>query len=91
MSYMNNIFWTPRFYLQKDISQEFLWELRKFRKIDIWTLNDQVSLTQLILTEATRDTSFEIAFNYKCEPSNFCMFHGSIDLLIYNNIKEDKY
>jgi len=88
---MNNIFWTPRFYLQKEISKEFLWEIKKFKKLDSWSNFDQLALTQLIITEAIRDTTFEMSLNYKCEPSNFCMFHGTIDMLTYNSEKGEKY
>ena len=90
MSYTNNIFWTPRFYIQKDLSDEFLWELKKFKKMDSWSNMETLALTQLIITEAIRDTTFEMSLNYKCKPSNFCMFHGDIDLLVYNSEKEEK-
>ena len=85
LTYLNSIFWTPKFYIQKDISDEFLWELKKFRKLGIWNDSDYLALTQVILTEAIRDTTFEIAYNYKAEPTNFCQFNGNIDILLYNN------
>jgi hypothetical protein len=91
MTYLNSIFWTPKFYIQKDISDEFLWELKKFRKLNVWSESDYFALTQLILTEAIRDTSFEISYNYKAESSNFCLLNGNIDILLYNNDANAKY
>jgi hypothetical protein len=90
-SFRNQIYWTPRFYLHKELSSEFLFELKKFKHIDNWTNSEMLALTQLILTEAIRDTTYEIAYNYQVKPSIMCPFHGSIDILLYNNVKEDNY
>ncbi len=87
-TYRNAIMWTPRFYIQKDLSTEFMFELKKFRKLTEWTDLHQVALTQLILTEAIRDTTYEIAYNYKVEPTVNNPFHGLIDFLVYNNDTE---
>lgn len=89
-TYRNNIIWTPRFYLQKDISPEFLFQLKKFKKIDKWDDLHLFSLVQLILTEAIRDTSYEIAYNYKIEPSYYNPLWGTIDALIYNTEEGSK-
>jgi hypothetical protein len=89
-TYRNSIVWTPRFYIQKDISQEFLFQLKKFRKLDQWDDMHQVALTELILTEAIRDTTYEMALNYKVNPSNMNPFHGLIDILLYNNDPDSK-
>jgi len=89
-TYRNQIFWTPRFYIQKNISQEFLFQLKKFRKLDEWEDIHQVALTQLILTEAVRDTTYEIEYNYPIKPTLQNPFHGIIDILIYNNDKNSK-
>ncbi len=89
-TYRNDINWTPRFYKQKEISQEFLFQLKKFRKLDSWEDIHQAALIQLILTEAIRDTSYELEFNYKIKPSIQNPFHGLIDMLIYNNDEESK-
>ena len=90
-TYRNSIIWTPRFYLQKEISGEFLFQLKKFRKLDQWEDIHQVALTELILTEAIRDTTYEMALNYKVNPTLQNPFHGLIDILLYNNDKESKY
>jgi hypothetical protein len=89
-TYRNHIFWTPRFYLQKDISQEFLFQLKKFRKINEWENIHQVALIQLVLTEAIRDTTYEIEYNYRINPTLQNPFHGLIDMLIYNNDENSK-
>lgn len=89
-TYKNNIFWTPRFYLQKNISKEFLFELRKLKKKENWTDLDNFALIQLILTEAIRDTTYKITYNYKAKPTNECFFHGNIDILIYNDEEGSK-
>lgn len=89
-TYRNSILWTPRFYMQKDISTEFLFELKKFRKLDEWEESHVFALTQLILTEAIRDTTYELEYNFKIKPSLANPFHGTIDILMYNNDKEAK-
>ena len=89
-TYRNSIVWTPRFYVQKEISQEFLFQLKKFRKLNQWEDIHQVALTQLILTEAIRDTTYEMALNYQVKQSNLNPFHGLIDILLYNNDPESK-
>lgn len=89
-TYRNSIVWTPRFYIQKDISQEFLFQLKKFRKLDQWDDLHQIALTELVLTEAIRDTTYEMALNYKVTPTNINPFHGLIDILLYNNDPESK-
>lgn len=89
-TYKNDIFWTPKFYLQKDISQEFKSELKKFKHLEEWTQLHKVALTQLILTEAIRDTSYEISYNHRIQPVLDCPFHGTIDMLIYNNEENAK-
>lgn len=90
-TYLNEVYWTPRFYVQRDVSNEFIAQLKKFRKLREWNNTDQLALTQLILIEAIRDTSYEIAYNYNVEHTNLCPFHGTIDILMYNNTKEDDY
>jgi hypothetical protein len=89
-TYKNSIIWTPKFYIQKDISTEFLFELKKFRKLDEWEDSHQFALTQLILTEAIRDTSYEIEYNFKVTSSLANPFHGNIEILLYNNDKSSK-
>lgn len=42
-----------------------------------------LALTQLILIEATRDTTFDVSFNFKARPSPICQYHGMIDCLLY--------
>lgn len=83
-TYRNTIYWTPRFYLQKDISREFLFELKKFRKLEEWTELDYLALTQLIVTEAIRDTTYSINYNENIKPTYNNPFYGNIDMLIFN-------
>jgi len=89
-SYRNNIYWTPRFFIQKDLSREFLLELKKFRKLEEWTELDYLALTQLILTEAIRDTTYAINFNKQIKPSFNNTFHGNIELLVFNTEEDSK-
>jgi hypothetical protein len=90
-SFRNQLYWIPRFYLHKDISFEFVKEIKKFKKLSDWKNAEQLALTQLVLTEAIRDTTYEIAYNYEVKPSLLCPLHGTIDILLYNNIKEENY
>jgi hypothetical protein len=90
MTYRNNIYWTPRFYIQKDISREFLFELKKFRKLEEWTEMDYFALTQLIITEAIRDTTYSINYNEVIKPTYNNPFHGTIEMLIFNTEEGSK-
>ncbi len=90
-TYRNNIYWTPRFFIQNEISREFILELKKFRRLQEWTELDYLALTQIILTEAIRDTSYEINYNKEIKPSFNNPFHGNIDLIIFNNEENSKY
>jgi len=90
-TYKNSIKWTPKFYIQKDISLEFLSQIKKFRKLNEWEDIHQLALTELILTEATRDTTYEIAYNYKVNPTLHNPFHGLIDILIYNTEENSNF
>jgi hypothetical protein len=66
---MNNLYWTPRFYLAPALSTEFEVELKKFKHIQAWEDKDVLALTHLILIEATRDTTFDVSFGFKAKPS----------------------
>jgi hypothetical protein len=90
-TYRNQVYWNPRFYIQKDLSNEFIFQLKKFRKLREWSNTDQLALTQLIITEAIRDTTYEIAYNYQVKSTTLSPFWGQIDILLYNNVKEDDY
>ena len=46
-------------------------------------------MTQLILIEATRDTTFDVSFGFEAKPSKVCQFHGSIDCLLYQRYGGD--
>lgn len=48
-----------------------------------WADKDVLALTQLILIEATRDTTFDVSFNFQAQASPLCQFHGYIDCLLY--------
>ena len=60
--YKNNLFWTPRFYQVSHLSTEFETELLKFKNLQVWQDKHVLALTQLILIEATRDTTFDVSF-----------------------------
>ena len=87
-TYRNNIFWTPQFYIQNDICFEFLQELKKFKKIKNLTSIDQLAILQLILIEATRDTTYKIDFKYECKSTSDNIFHGDVDIILYNSCPE---
>ena len=46
-------------------------------------------MTQLILIEAIRDTTFDYSFNYKASPSFVSLFHGTIDWLLFQKYDLD--
>lgn len=81
--YLNNLYWTPRFYQAPALSTAFERELKKFQGLDVWEDKDVLALTQLILIEATRDTTFDVSFGFRASPSPICQFHGRFDCLLY--------
>lgn len=38
--------------------------MAKLKRLGAWTDKDILTLTQLILIEATRDTTFDVSFNF---------------------------
>ena len=70
--YGNSLYWMPRFYQQPFLSQTFLDELNKFRNLHTWRDKDVLALTQLILIEATRDTTFDVSFNFHAQANHIC-------------------
>lgn len=87
-TYLNNLYWTPRFYQASHLSQEFEQEILKFRHLHVWEDKHVLALTQLILMEATRDTTFDLSFNFYAQPSSLCQYHGDIDCLLYQRFNE---
>lgn len=87
-TYNNKVYWAPKFYLQKDLSLEFLTQLKKFKRKDSINEIDQFALAQIIITEAIRDTTFKIAYDYECVANKRNYFHGNIPMLIYNTDPE---
>ena len=81
--YKNKLFWTPRFYQASHLTTEFENELLKFKNIHAWEDKHVLALTQLILIEATRDTTFDVSFQFRARPSPICQFNGTIDALLY--------
>ncbi|CDW81482.1 UNKNOWN [Stylonychia lemnae] len=73
----------PRFYQAPTLSAEFEQEMKKFKNLQVWQDKDILSMTQLILIEATRDTTYDISFGFKANPSQLSSFHGRIDCLLY--------
>jgi hypothetical protein len=67
--YLNNLFWTPRFYQAPALSIQFEQELKKFKGLQVWEDKDVLALTHLILIEAARDTTFDVSFGFKAKPS----------------------
>ena len=65
------------------MSTEFETELLKFKNLQIWEDQHVLALTQLILIEATRDTTFDVSFQFRARPSPLCQFHGTIDALLF--------
>lgn len=64
-TYLNSLFWTPRFYQAGKLSTEFEQELLKFKNLQVWEDRHVLALTQLILIEATRDTTFDVSFDFR--------------------------
>lgn len=81
--YLNKLYWTPRFYQAPFLSNNFLQEIKKFKNLQVWEDKDVLAMTQLILIEATRDTTFDLSFGFRAKPSPICQFHGKIDCLLY--------
>lgn len=67
--YINNLYWTPRFYQAPTLSIEFEHEMKKFKNLQVWEDKDVLAMTQLILIEATRDTTFDVSFGFRAQPS----------------------
>ena len=63
--------------------------MKKFKQTQVWEDKDILAMTQLILIEATRDTTFDVSFNFRAEPSDVCQFHGDIDCLLYQRYGGD--
>ncbi len=89
ITYRNKIYWNPKFYLQKNLSFEFKESIKKFRRINNWTELDHFALIQCILTEAIRDTTYKLAYDFECKLSSSNPFHGLIPILIYNSDSEN--
>ena len=87
--YKNNLFWTPKFYQVSHLSTEFQAELLKFKNLQVWDHKHVLALTQLILIEATRDTTFDVSFQFKARASPICLFNGEIDALLYQRYGGD--
>lgn len=80
---MNNLYWMPQFYQASNLSSQFLDEILKFKNLRSWNQGHYIALTQLILIEAIRDTTFDYSFSYQADPDDVCLFHGNIDCLLY--------
>ncbi len=90
ITYRNSIYWTPQYYIKSNHSYEFKNKLSYFKRITKWEEKDHIALIQLILTEAIRDTTFKISYNYTCKPNEENPFNGTIPFLIYNDDKSSK-
>ena len=89
--YNNNLFWIPRFYYHYELSNRFIEGLNILKKRTDWDDIDSFALTQLCLTEAICDTTYKLKYGYSVERSTKSVFHGTIDLLLYNDIEEANY
>lgn len=47
-------------------------EITKLKNTFVWEDKDVLALTQLILIEATRDTTFDVSFNFLAKSSRVC-------------------
>ena len=45
MTYLNNLFWTPRFYQASSLSNEFENEILKFKNLHVWEDKHVLALT----------------------------------------------
>lgn len=88
-TYRNKLYWTPKFYIYNDLSFEFLEGIRKFKKVKEWDFVMDFAFVQLILTEAIRDTTFKLLYEYECLPKNYNYFNGIVKILIYNSDQEN--
>jgi hypothetical protein len=70
--YLNKLYWMPRFYQVPYLSNHFQNGIKKFKHLQVWNESDVLALTQLILIEATRDTTFDVSFGFKAHPSPIC-------------------
>lgn len=84
-TYRNKLYWAPKFYIFNDLSFEFLEGINKFKKVKEWDSIMEFALVQLILTEAIRDTTFKLMYDYECIPKRYNHFNGFIRILIYNS------
>ncbi|KAL4506893.1 hypothetical protein ABPG72_001314 [Tetrahymena utriculariae] len=82
--------WTP--YIQhQDISErEFQLKMKQFKKKKIFDVKDEAELIDTFLFQALKNTGFDYYYDYICQPSNSCPFHGRIDFLIYHRDAETK-
>lgn len=71
------------------LSTEFETEMLKFKNLQVWEDKHVLAMTQLILIEATRDTTFDASFQFRARPSELCMFNGTIDALLYQRYGGD--
>jgi hypothetical protein len=78
----------PEFYQQPTLSPEFKTELRKFRNFKYFDNTHVLALTQLIIIESIRDTTFDYYMNYQAKASEVCAFHGTIDFFLYQKYDE---
>ena len=58
--------------------------------MQLWEDKHVLALTQLILIEATRDTTFDVSFNFLAHSSPICQFNGKIDCLLYQRYGGDE-
>lgn len=87
-TYKNNLYWAPKFYVHKDISFELLDKIKIFNRLKEWKDHDNLSLAQLLITEAIRDTTYDVLYNYECKSNKHNILHGNIPMLLYNKDPE---
>jgi len=74
--------WTPL--VQKVTpSLEFHERMYQFRKVRNWEEHHTKELIDTILFEALRGTDYDYYYDYQCQPSKHCKFHGVADFLVY--------
>jgi len=74
--------WTPLIQKVKP-SIQFHERMYQFRKVRGWEDHHTKELVDAFLFEALKGTDYDYYYDYKCEPSKGCKFHGTVDFLIY--------
>lgn len=64
--------------------------MKQFKKKKLFEETDEPELIDTFLFQALKNTGFDYYYDYICQPSKDCPFHGRIDFLIYHRDSETK-